>query len=191
MGAAAAAPARVFPAPVSDLGPTVSENHPVALSFNYTAMIGNAPPGSCGCFLLNGGSSEDIFQVWKGFAAVAEVAGNRSSRVPSSQQGLSLITVMGGPRYSYQTAQRLTLYGQFLVGAAHGFDGYFPKAAGQSSGSASSLAFAPGAGLEIGLRDWLSVRAIEAEYLRTNLPNDVNGEQHNVRISSGIVFRFR
>jgi hypothetical protein len=52
------------------------------------------------------------------------------------------------------------------------------------------MAFAPGGGLEIGVKDWLSFRAVEAEYLVTRLPNDANEHQHNLRISSGVVFRF-
>src|SRR5665213_2663234 len=189
MGAVSAASAQSV-APTDDLGPTVSKSHPIALSVNYTAMIGNAPPGTCGCFLLNGGSSEELFHVWKNIAAVAQVTGSRTDHVPQSQQGLSLITYMAGPRYSFHTMRRLTLYGQFVIGGVHGFDSYFPKSDSQSTGAASSLAFAPGGGLEVGVKDWLSVRAIEGEYLLTHLPNDVNDHQHNLRISSGVVFRF-
>lgn len=190
MGAVAVACAQTIPSEAGDLGPTVSKSYPIALSFNYTAMIANAPPGDCGCFLLNGGSSEELFHVWKNIAAVAQVAGGWSDRIPQSQQGLSLITYMGGPRYSFHVARRLTLYGQFLVGGAHGFASYFPKNDMQSTGSANSLAFAPGGGLEIGVKHWLSVRAIEGEFLATHLPNNSNDQQNNLRISSGVVFRF-
>ncbi|MEO6911351.1 MAG: hypothetical protein ABI158_10545 [Edaphobacter sp.] len=190
MGTVATASAQISPSESSDLGPTVSKSHPIALSVNYTAMIGNAPPGQCGCFLLNGGSSEELFHVWKSIAAVAQVTGSRTGQVPQSQQGLSLITYMAGPRYSFPAARRLTVYGQFLAGGAHGFDSYFPKDDMRSSGAANSLAFAPGGGLEVGVRNWLSVRAVEAEFLVTHLPNNLNEHQHNLRISSGVVFRF-
>jgi hypothetical protein len=60
----------------------------------------------------------------------------------------------------------------------------------RSSGAANSLAFAPGGGVEVGIRNWFSVRAVEAEFLSTRLPNNVNEHQHNLRISSGVVFRF-
>jgi len=190
MGMVAAATAQTASPAVGDLGPTVSKSHPIALSFNYTAMISNAPPGTCGCFLLNGGSSEEIFYVWKNISAVAQVAGNRAHVVPQSQQGLSLVTYMAGPRYSFHAARRLTVYGQFLAGGIHGFDAYFPKSGTQSTGAANSFAFAPGGGLEIGIRDWLSVRAVEAEFLVSNLPNNLNERQHNLRVSSGVVFRF-
>jgi peptidoglycan-associated lipoprotein len=153
-------------------------------------MVGNAPPGECGCFVLNGGSSEELFHVWKSIAAVTQVTGSRAGSVPQSQQGLSLLTYMAGPRYSLLAAHRLTIYGQFLVGGAHGFDSYFPKDDMRSSGAANSLAFAPGGGVEIGVRDWLSVRVVEAEFLATRLPNNVNQHQNNLRASSGVVFRF-
>lgn len=189
MGAVSAASAQSV-APTNDLGPTVSKSHPIALSVNYTAMIGNAPPGTCGCFLLNGGSSEELFHLWKNVAAVAQITGSRTDSVPQSQQGLSLITYMAGPRYSFMLARRLTIYGQVVVGGVHGFDSYFPRNDAQSTGAANSLAFAPGGGVEIGVRGWLSVRAVEAEFLVTHLPNDLNDYQHNLRMSSGIVFRF-
>lgn len=190
MAAVAAASAQAIPSAAGDLGPTVSKNYPIALSFNYTAMIGNAPPGKCGCFLLNGGSSEELFYVWKNISAVAQVAGSRVQNIPQSQQGLSLVTYMGGPRYSFRTTQRLTIYGQFLAGGVHGFDAYFPVNNSQPTGDANSFAFAPGGGLEIGIRDWLSIRAVEAEFLVTHLPNNLSEHQHNLRISSGVVLRF-
>src|SRR6185437_14598310 len=186
----AAASAQTVSSQTVDPGPTVSKSHPIALSVNYTAMIGNAPPGTCGCFLLNGGSSEELFHLWKNVAAVAQVTGSRTGSVPQSQQGLSLITYMAGPRYSFLLARRLTIYGQVVVGGVHGFDSYFPRNDAQSTGAANSLAFAPGSGVEIGVRNWLSVRAVEAEFLVTHLPNDLNDYQHNLRMSSGVVFRF-
>jgi peptidoglycan-associated lipoprotein len=140
--------------------------------------------------VLNGGSSEELFHVWKSIAAVAQVTGSRAGSVPQSQQGLSLLTYMAGPRYSLLAAHRLTIYGQFLIGGAHGFDSYFPKDDMRSSGAANSLAFAPGGGVEIGVRNWLSVRVVEAEFLATHLPNNVNQHQNNLRASSGVVFRF-
>ena len=190
MGVAAGGSAQAIPSAGNDLGPTVSKNYPIALSVNYSTMIGNAPPGTCGCFLLQGGSSEELFHVWKNIAAVAEVSGNRVARVPQSQEGISLVTFMAGPRYSFRTTRRLTTYGQFLIGGVHGFDSYIPRDDTQFTGAANSLAFAPGGGVEVGVNSWLSIRAVEAEYLITHLPNDVNAHQHNVRISSGIVFRF-
>jgi outer membrane immunogenic protein len=173
-----------------ELGTTISREYPIALSLSYTAMISNAPPGTCGCFVMNGSSGELLMHVWKHIALAADVTGTHTDLVPQSQQGLSLVTYMAGPRYSFHPVQRLTLYGQFLVGGARGFDSYFPRNNGRSSDVANSFAYSPGGGLEIGVKDWFSVRAIEGEYLSTQLPNDLNGRQHNLRVKAGVVFRF-
>lgn len=190
LGWTVTASGQASPTTASDLGPTVSRNYPIALSVDYTAMIGNAPPGTCGCFLLNGGSGSALFHVWRNISAVGKVSGNRNSLIPQSQQGLSLVTYMGGARYSFRTMRRLTTYGQFLVGGVHSFDTYVPREDTQSTGAASSFAFAPGGGLEIGVNKWLSFKPAEAEYLITHLPNNTNGHQRNARISAGVVFRF-
>jgi hypothetical protein len=171
-------------------GPTVSKSHPIALSVGYSAMISNAPPGECGCFVLNGGSSEALFHVWKNTAAVVQLTGDHTGNVPQSQQGLSLVTYMAGPRYSFVMPRRVTVYGQFLAGGMHGFDAYFPRDDAQPNGSANSLAFSAGGGVEIGISDWLSVRTVEAEFFASHMPNDLSGRQHNFRVSSGLIFRF-
>jgi len=182
--------ARAQAVPFDGHGPTVSKSHPIALSVGYSATISNAPPGQCGCFLLNGGSGEALFQVWKKIAAVVQVAGDHAGNVPQSQQGLGLVTYMAGPRYSFLMPRRVTMYGQFLAGGMHGFDAYFPRDDAQPNGSANSLTFSTGGGVEIGISDWLSVRTVEAEFLASRLPNDLSGRQHGFRVSSGLIFRF-
>ena len=177
-------------APFDGHDPTVSKSHPIALSVGYSATISNAPPGQCGCFLLNGGSVEALFQVWKNIAAVIQVTGGHAGNVPQSQQGLSLVTYMAGPRYSFAMPRRVTVYGQFLAGRMHGFDAYFPRDVAQPNDSANSLAISTGGGVEIGINDWLSVRAVDAEFLASRLPNDLSGRQHSLRIGSSLIFRF-
>ncbi len=72
----------------------------------------------------------------------------------------------------------------------HGFDAYFPSDDAQPNGSANSLAFSTGGGVEIGFSDWLSVRTVEAEFLASHMPNDLSGRQRSLRVSSGLIFRF-
>jgi peptidoglycan-associated lipoprotein len=171
-------------------GPTVSKSHPIALSVGYSAMISNSPPGRCGCFLLNGGSGEALFHVWKNVAAVVQLTGGHTGNVPQSQQDLGLVTYMAGPRSSFLMRGRVNVYGQFLAGGIHGFDAYFPKDDAQPNDSANSLALSTGGGVEIGISDRLSVRTVEAEFLASRLPNDLSGRQHSFRVSSGLIFRF-
>ena len=182
--------AQAVPFNFEDHDLTVSKSHPIALSVGYSAMIGNAPPGECGCFLLNGGSSEALFHVWKNVAAVVQLTGDHTGNVLQSQQALSLVTYMAGPRYSLLMPRRITVYGQFLAGGMHGFDAYFPRDDAQPNDSANSLAFSVGGGVEIGISDWLSVRTVEAEFLASHMANDLSGRQRSFRISSGLIFRF-
>jgi outer membrane immunogenic protein len=107
-------------------------------------------------FLLNGGSSEALFHVWKNIAAVVQFTGEPTGNVPQSQQGLSLVTYMAGPRYSFLMPRRLTVYGQFLAGRMHGFDTYFPRDDVQPNGSANSRAFSTGGGVEIRIDEFPS-----------------------------------
>jgi outer membrane immunogenic protein len=182
--------AQAVPFNFGDHDLTVSKSHPIALSVGYSAMISNAPPGECGCFLLNGGSTEALFHVWKNVAAVVQLKGDHMGNVPQSQQALSLVTHMAGPRYSFLMPRRITVYGQFLAGGMHGFDAYFPRDDAQPNDSANSLAFSAAGGAEIGISDWFSVRTVEAEFLASHMPNDLSGAQRSFRIISGLIFRF-
>jgi outer membrane immunogenic protein len=182
--------AQAVPFNFEDHDLTVSKSHPSALSVGYSAMISNAPPRECGCFLLNGGSSEALVHVWKNVAAVVQLTGDHTGNVPQSQQALGLVTYMAGPRYSFLMPRRVTAYGQFLAGGMHGFDAYFPRDDAQPNDSANSLALSTGGGVEMGISDWLSVRTVEAEFLASHMPNDLSGAQHNFRVSSGLIFRF-
>jgi peptidoglycan-associated lipoprotein len=56
----------------------------------------------------------------------------------------------------------------------------------------ASAAFAAnvGGGVDLRASKRFSVRLAEADYLVTTIDNGVNNHQNNLRISSGIVFRF-
>jgi peptidoglycan-associated lipoprotein len=118
------------------------------------------------------------------------LTGDHTGNVPQSQQALSLVTYMAGPRYSFLMPLRVTVYGQFLAGGMHGFDAYFPRDDAQRNGSANSPAVSTGGGVEIGIGDWLSSRTFEAEFLASHMANDLSGRQRSFRISSGLIFRF-
>jgi hypothetical protein len=79
---------------------------------------------------------------------------------------------------------------QGLVGGARGFGSIFPGPNGVQ-GSATSLAILTGGGLDVRLNSYLSLRPIEANYLRTQLPNGEANEQNQLRLGAGIVLRVR
>ena len=193
MGWTAAASHAQQATPAGGLDPA-AQHGPLEVSFSYDDARGNAEPGHCGCFSMNGGSAEVAFHAWRGLSAVADLSGERASRIRAAAGlGMSLVAFTVGPRYSLHFSGgkvlRYSPFVQGLVGSAHGFDSIFPAATGSLAGAASSLAVLAGGGLDITLNRYAAVRAIEADYLRIRLPNDAGNEQNLLRLGAGIVLR--
>jgi outer membrane immunogenic protein len=164
---------------------------PVEISFNYSYARSNAAPGQCGCFNMNGGSSEVAFHAFRALSVVADLTGERAATIGATAGGgLSLIVFTVGPRFSHRfSGGKFTPFVQGLVGSAHGFDGLFPGSSGSLSGAANALAVLAGGGLDLTINQHMAIRAIQADYLRTQLPNGEGDEQNLLRISAGIILR--
>jgi outer membrane immunogenic protein len=166
-----------------------SQYAPLEVSFAYSYARANAGPGQCGCFNMNGGSSEVAFHAFRALSVVADLTGERASSIGPAV-GLSLVAFTVGPRLSHHfSGGKFTPFVQGLAGAAHGFDGLFPGANGSASGAASSLAVLAGGGLDLKLNRHIAIRALQADYLRTQLPNAAGNQQNLLRLSAGIVLR--
>jgi outer membrane immunogenic protein len=166
---------------------------PLEISFNYSYARSNAAPGQCSCFNMNGGSSEVAFHAFRALSVVADLTGERAASIGATAgDGLSLVTFTVGPRFSHRfSGGRFTPFVQGLVGAAHGFDGLFPSSGGSLSGAANARAVLAGGGLDLTINRHLAIRAIQANYLRTQLPNGQGDEQNLLRLGAGIVLRIR
>lgn len=90
--------------------------HEIGLSYDY--IHANAPPGQCGCFSLNGGSVTAILNVTPRLSIVADVAIAQASHVNGTQQNITIINYLFGPRYSRRGRSRFVPYDQVLVGGA-------------------------------------------------------------------------
>jgi outer membrane immunogenic protein len=181
---------------VSALGapPETPQYAPLEVSFSYSYARANAGPGQCGCFNMDGGSTEVALHAYRALSAVVDLTGERVGSIGSTPgAGLSLVSVTVGPRYSLRFSggkrSRYTPFVQGLVGSAHGFDGLFPSANGSVAGAASALAVQAGGGLDLTMNRHVAVHAIQADYLRTQLPNAAGNQQNLLRVSAGIVFR--
>lgn len=158
------------------------------LSVGYNHIGANAPPGSsCPCFGTNGAVvSADLHVVtWLSFAG--EVSGSHASHISTLGQNLTLTTFLAGPRAS-RSMRAFTPFAEALFGAARGTGSYFPTAGGSKS-SASSFAFSTGGGIDFRLTRRMALRAVEAQYLHSSLPNGVENTQNEFQLSTGIVFR--
>ena len=171
----------------AQVAPVHSKSLDVAVAYN--AMRSNVTSG--GSFWMQGGSVQVHGQFWRGLGVVADVAGAHGSGINASGVGLDLVTATFGPRYTWTPAHtKYSLFGQALAGEAKGFNSIFPDVSGAIS-SGNSLALQVGGGMNLALSRHLAVRVLEAEWLRTQLPNGTTGVQNNLRLGAGIVFRFR
>ncbi|HZI51392.1 MAG TPA: hypothetical protein VFE29_06180 [Terriglobia bacterium] len=101
-----------------------------------------------------------------------------------------------GPRFSARHGRRVTTFSQFLAGGVRltgsgsVFIGGTTVTASESVNGFSMLV---GGGVDIGIRPWFAIRAVEGGYSGLHI-GDVGGVEggwsHGFRVSGGIVFRF-
>jgi hypothetical protein len=159
------------------------------VAFTYNAMLGNVTTGAD--FWMQGGSAQVHGRVWRGLGLVADVAGLHTGNMNNSGVGLDLVTATFGPRYAWSRARsRCSFFGEALGGESFGRNSTFPVTS-STVNKANSLAMQLGGGVDFSLSRWLAVRAIEADWLRSQVPNATTGAQNNLRIGAGIVLRLR
>ena len=159
------------------------------VTLTYSADRTNGVIGGCGCFWMNGGRVEANGRLPHGFGLVAEAAAEYASNINAANENLGLVTYLFGPRYTFRNRSRIAPFAQFLAGGVHAFDGLFPSAA-QSVVNPDAFAFAAGGGINVGLSRHLAWRAVQADYLQTQLPNAGSNRQDHLRVAAGVVFRF-
>jgi hypothetical protein len=158
------------------------------VAFTYNATLADAVTGNS--FWMQGVGAQIHGQFLGGLGMVADIAGAHQSNINSSGVGLDLVTATFGPRYTWtRPHQRYGLYAQALAGTAIGFNGIFPAPRGANTTSLG-LAVKAGGGLNLTLSPHVVLRAFEADYLRTQLPNSTTNVQNNITLGAGIALRF-
>ena len=178
--------------PVGVLAQAAPGHQEVDLAVTYTEQYSNLV--STPTFWHGGGNIEASAQWYRGFGLAANIAGTQTGNAADSGVGLSLVTATFGPRYTFyhpmgtDRKRSLAIFGQGLVGSAWGFDSYFPSSTGATR-EAASLALQVGGGVDLGLTRHLGIRVLQADWLRTQLPNGTTNVQNTLRLGAGIVFR--
>lgn len=177
--------------------PNLQPGVDIALTYaaSYSAHVVNVPQ-----FWLQGGALEVNAPFYHGLGLAASATGLEVKSVSPSLVPLDLLTIAFGPRYTYTLRplhHRVSVFGEALLGEAHGFHSVFSIGSGPTSSpaagttdSANALALQTGGGLDIRLKHHLSIRAIQVDYLRTELPNGGTNVQNNLRLAGGLVYRF-
>ena len=161
----------------------------VDVAIVYHSLMTNVVGGER--FWMQGGSVQIHGQFWHGLGVVADVSGLHAGSTNGSSVGLDLVTATFGPRYSWTLAGgRYGCFGQFLVGEANGLNSVFPGVSGVSD-SASSMALLTGGGVNVKVGRRVAIRAFEAEWLRTQMPNSTTNVQNSLRLGAGLVFKFK
>jgi outer membrane immunogenic protein len=180
--------ATVWVSSASAQTPSAAEGGPRAeVAFTYNLVRANAPPGGCGCFLMNGGSGSFAYRVTSSLSLVAEGGAVISNSAPSGRN-LTLATYFDGARYSSHRSKRIAPFGQVLFGFIHAYGSLAPDRLGLDSSTA--FAMSAGGGIDLNLSHHLAWRAAQADYLLTLLPNRSTDSQNNFRFQSGIVIHF-
>src|SRR5882724_1503277 len=151
----------------------------------YSYVHANALPGGCDCFGLNGGFVSGGYYLNNWLSIAGQFTGQHSG----SANGLTLMTFMAGPRAEY-AKNRFVPFAQVLFGGARGSNSYFPTSPTNFETSATNWAFSPGGGLDINLTHMIALRAIDLQYLRTNLPNGAGDIQNSLQLGTGVRFNF-
>ncbi|WP_213805906.1 acyloxyacyl hydrolase [Granulicella sp. dw_53] len=139
-------------------------------------------------FWLQGGSGELSFPIYKSISLAMNVTGAHKGNISSANSGFSKVSFVAGPRYTFDL-HKSRLFVEALFGGVHGFDGVFPAVNGARM-SANAFAMQTGGGYEIDLKKRVSLRLIDASYVRTHLPNGGSNSQGDLRLAAGIIFRF-
>jgi hypothetical protein len=176
--------------------PVQTEKVSTDLAVMFAAERSQAVPSQC-CFWFKGGGADVAVTFWKGLGIAASVTGDHASDV-SEGSDLNKISFLAGPRYTWTAwngqasaadLRRLQIFVQGLFGGAHGFNGAYPSSTGTKT-SASSLAIQAGGGFDFYLTQSFGIRLLEADYVRTEMPNGADGVQNDFRLAAGITYHF-
>ena len=164
------------------------------IALDYTYLRSNAPPASCTCFNLFGGSATFAWplKLHKGqFALVGDVTAATANGISNGSYSLTLSTYTAGARYSPHVGQSpLQPFGQVLVGMVHSGGSLVNGGTANVPNAIAAFATNLGGGVDINTGSHFNIRLLEADYLLTTVDNGKNNIQNNLRISGGVVLRF-
>jgi hypothetical protein len=158
------------------------------LAVTYSTENAKVTPSTGGSFWSQGGSLDAAATFFHNFGVAANVTGDHASNIAPGVN-LNKIAVMIGPRYTRRlpSKRESRVFVEALAGGVRGFGSIFPLPAGTDS-HASSFAFQAGGGVDIAISKHLALRAIEADYVRSYLPNNGTNTQDHLRLAFGVTY---
>lgn len=151
---------------------------------NYNYFHANAPPGQCGCFMLNGGSGTVVYNITSKWAAVADLTIGHATNVDNSLQNITIFNYLFGPRYTRRMSSRYVPYGEVLVGGAKEDVNF------QFTINRNAFGVLAGGGVTTRLRRRFGLTLGEVDWIYTRIPNAKNDRQNDLRIVTGVTYHF-
>jgi hypothetical protein len=165
------------------------------LAVNYTAEKAEQSPNYCGCFWLQGGSTDLSTILWKGLGVAVAFNGDTASAINTGVD-LTKIEGMAGPRYTTRVGHvggskhPVSVFGEGLAGRVWAFNSNFATKYGTVVSDKTAIAFEAGGGINVRVNRYLAVRAIQVDFVRNYLPNTGGDVQNNARVSFGAIYHF-
>ena len=156
----------------------------------YSTEQSQVTPTGGGNFWFQGASLNGAFTFYRGLGFAADLTGEHASHIAPGV-GLNEIDFMVGPRYTFHFSPKSKHENRFfveaLVGGARGLSSDFPKATGLDT-KASSFSYQVGGGWDIQVTKHIAIRAVEADYIESLLPNNGSDTQHRIRLGFGVTY---
>lgn len=173
---------------LSGVAAQAQEKQSIDVSVAYSYIRYNPETAGFKNFSMNGGSASVAYNVNRWLSGVADIGGYSKHDILGNGVSGTLSTYLFGPRVSLNRSGRFTPFAQVLVGVAHSSNRFLT-----TGGSQTPFAAAIGGGIDWRWTNHIRVRAGEVDYFLTHF-NEVNNTnvqvQNNLRVSSGLVFRF-
>ncbi len=159
-----------------------------SVGYSYTSFHPGVPFDDLS---LHGASGGFVFNVHKYLGLVVDFGGGRFSRrlSPTTRLNGGVFTYLFGPRLNLRRFDRFVPFAEFLVGGARSGGAL----TGTSNSGYDSFAVATGGGVDVVLTRNLAWRFAQIDFLMTNFSGPTvggNSRQDNLRLGSGLVFRF-
>ena len=174
------------------------------LGYSYVRAIPTLAVGNRVVW-LNGGSASIAYNINRYLGIVADVGDYTNSKIQFTgaynatidvnEANGGVLSYLFGPRLSFRQHERFTPFVQALFGGVHASEVDIANCTIDCVllPVQNSFAMTAGGGLDIKIHRHFAVRLIQAEYMMTRFQNYDTGTtamQNDMRLSSGIVFRF-
>jgi outer membrane immunogenic protein len=150
----------------------------------YNYFHANAPPGKCGCFMMNGGNAIVVYNLTPKWSAVADLTIGHATNVAGSFQNITIFDYLFGPRYTRRSSSRFVPYAQAMLGGAKE-DVNFTFTINRNA-----FAVLAGGGVTTQLNPRIGLTLGEVDWIYSRIPNAVNNRQNNLRVVTGVTFNF-